>query len=73
MGICQTDTADCLLAKYVQSRTPDDGWKDRPIHVQFRSKVNKIDTLGHLVGFTIGIVSVYILIALSTIIRLIHV
>ena len=23
----------CLLL-YVQSRTPDDGWKDRPKHVQ---------------------------------------
>jgi len=44
-GICQTDTADCLLASsqqylfdiclllYVQSWSPDDGRKDRPKHV----------------------------------------
>ena len=45
-GICQTDTADCLLASrqrylfdkclllYVQSLTPDDERKDRPKHVE---------------------------------------
>jgi len=44
-GICQTDTAVCLLATrqqylfdkclllYVQSWTPDDGRKNRPKHV----------------------------------------
>jgi len=48
-GICQTDTAVCLLAGqqylfdrylllYVQSRTPDDGRKHRPKHVEYRSK-----------------------------------
>jgi len=40
-GICQTDTADCLLALllYVQSCTPDDGRKDRPKHVECHSKL----------------------------------
>jgi len=44
-GICQTDTAVCLLASrqqylfdicllvYLRSWTPDDGRKDRPKHV----------------------------------------
>jgi len=44
-GICQTDTAECLLASiqqhlfdiylllYIQSWAPDDGRKDRPKHV----------------------------------------
>ena len=52
-GICQTDTAVCLLAgrqqylfdkcllQYVQSWTPDDGWKDRPKHVEcYSNKIN---------------------------------
>jgi len=61
-GICQTDTADCLLAGtfppassqqylfdtylmlYVQSQTPDDGWKDRPKHVKCHYKIKKIYT-----------------------------
>ena len=34
-GVCQTDTALCLLA----SRTPDDGRKDRPKHVECHSKI----------------------------------
>jgi hypothetical protein len=45
LGVCQTDSADCLLAGnqqnlfdihlmlYVQSSTPDDRRKDRPKHV----------------------------------------
>ena len=49
-GICQTDTANSLLASsqqylfdiclllYVQSLTPDDGQKDRPKHVECYSK-----------------------------------
>jgi hypothetical protein len=40
---------------YVQSCTPDDGRKDRPKHVECHSKINKFDTLVHLVGFNIGI------------------
>jgi hypothetical protein len=78
-GICQTDTADCLLRRtrwnisyplasrqqylldkclllYVQSCTPDDGRKDHLKHAQRHSKINKFDTLVHLVGFTIGII-----------------
>ena len=63
----QTDIAVCLLAsrqqylfdkcllQYVQSYTPDDGRKDRPKYVECYSKVNKFDTLVHLVGFTVGI------------------
>jgi len=66
-GICQTDTAVCLLANsqqclfdrclllYVQSSTPDDGRKDRPKHVDCHSKINKFDALVHLFDFTIGI------------------
>jgi len=50
-GVCQTDTAYCLLAStqqylfdkcllpYVQSRTPDDGRKDCPKHVECHSKL----------------------------------
>ena len=45
---------NCLLL-YVQSWTPDDGRKYRPKHVECHSKLNKFDTLVHLVGFTIGI------------------
>jgi len=44
----------CLLL-YVQSWTPDDGRKDRPKHVECDSKINKFETLVHLVGFTIEI------------------
>ena len=44
----------CLLL-YVQSLRPDDGWKDCSKHVECHSKINKFDTLVHLVGFTIGI------------------
>ena len=40
---------------YVQSWTPDDGRKDRPKHVECYSKINKFDTLVHLVGFSIEI------------------
>jgi len=43
-GICQTDTAVCLLAGtrlllYVRFWTPDDGRKDRPKHVECHSKI----------------------------------
>jgi hypothetical protein len=50
-GICQTDTAVCLLVGtckqanssiwllYVQSWTADDGRKDRPKHVELHSKI----------------------------------
>ena len=49
-SICQTDTAVLLASKqqylfdkclllYVQSCTPDDGRKDRPKHVECRSKI----------------------------------
>jgi hypothetical protein len=44
----------CLLL-YVQSCTPDDGWKDCLKRVERFSKTNKFDTLVHLVGFTVGI------------------
>ena len=55
----QTDNAVCLLANrqqylfdirlllYVQSRTPDDGRKDCPKHIEFHSK-NKFEKLVHL-------------------------
>ena len=45
--------SDKRLLLYVQSRTPDDGRKDRPKHVECHSKINKFLTLVHLVGFTI--------------------
>ena len=50
-GICQTDTAVCLLKSrqrylfdmclllYVQSWTPDDGRKDRPKNVECHYKI----------------------------------
>jgi hypothetical protein len=40
---------------YVQSQTPDDGWKDRPQHVQCYYKKKKNEKLVHLIGFTIEI------------------
>jgi len=40
------------------SWTADDGQKDRPKHVECHSKINKFDTLVHLVGFTIEILLV---------------
>jgi hypothetical protein len=40
---------------YVQSSTPDDGWKDRLTHVECYSKINKYEKLVHLVGFAIEI------------------
>ena len=52
-GICQTDTVIRLLL-YAQSY-PDDGRKNRPKHIECHYKINKFDTLVHLVGFTIGI------------------
>ena len=54
-GICQTDTVWQL---YVRSWTPDDGRKERPKHVECHSKIKekKVDTLMHLVGFTIEII-----------------
>ena len=67
IGVCQTDTAVCLLASqqqylfdkclllYVQSWTADDGRKGRPKHVECYSKWNKIETSVHLVGFAIEI------------------
>ena len=36
-GICQTDSANCLLASSQQ--TPDDGRKDRPKHVECYYKI----------------------------------
>ena len=45
----------CLLL-YVQSCTADDGWKDCPKNVERLSKINKFDTLVHLVGFTVEII-----------------
>ena len=48
----------CLLL-YVQSCIPDDGRKDRPKRVECLSKINKFDTLAHLVGFTIGITQIF--------------
>ena len=41
------------LLLYVQSWTPEDGQKDRQKHVECHSKINKFDTLVHLIGFTI--------------------
>jgi len=47
---------DIRLLLYVQSRTPDDGRKDRPKHVElFQNKINLFETLVHLLGFTIEI------------------
>ena len=46
---------DICMLLYVQSCTPNDGRKDRPKHVQCHSKINKFDTLVHLVGLPIGI------------------
>jgi len=37
------------------SCTPDDGREDRPKHVECHSKINNVDTLVHLFGFTIEI------------------
>jgi len=62
-GICHTGYADCLLANSqhnlyellcVQCKTPDDGQKTFPKHVEFYSK-NKFEKLVHLVCFIIRI------------------
>jgi len=45
-----TKLCDIYLMVYVQSWTPDDGWEDRPIYVEWYSINSKIV---HLVGFTI--------------------
>ena len=45
-------TAVPVWLLYVHSRTPDDGRKDRPKHVEYHSKIKYLDTLVHLVGFT---------------------
>ena len=47
---------DICLLLYIQSWTPGDGRKDRPKYVECHSKINKFDTLVHLVGFTIVII-----------------
>jgi len=47
--------SDICLLLHVQSRTPDDGWKDRLKHAECHSKINKFETLVHMVGFTIEI------------------
>jgi len=52
----QTAVFDICLLLYVQSWTSDDGRKDRLKHVDYHSKINKLDTLVHLVGFTIEII-----------------
>ena len=46
---------DISLLLYVQSWTPDGGRKDRPKHIDCYTKINKFETLVHLVGFTIEI------------------
>ena len=42
----------CLLL-YVLSWTPDDGWENRPKHVECHSKINEFEPLVNLVGFNI--------------------
>ena len=39
-----------ILLLYVQRKTPDDGQRNCPKHVEFYSK-NKFEKLVHLVGF----------------------
>ena len=47
--------SDKCLFLYVQSWSPVDGRKNGPKRVECHYKINKFDTLVHLVGFTIGI------------------
>ena len=54
--LASKQTAVSVWLLYVQSLTLDDGRKDRPKHVECHSKINKFDTLAHLVGFTIQII-----------------
>jgi hypothetical protein len=47
-------SADPYLLLCLQSKTPDDGQRNCPKHVEFYSK-NKLEKLVHLVGFIIRI------------------
>jgi hypothetical protein len=48
---------DIYLKLYVWSRTPDDGWRDRPKHVEWYLINSK--KIVHLVGFTTDMKSLY--------------
>jgi hypothetical protein len=45
----------CYLLASKQITVSDDGRKDRPKHMECLSKINKLEKLVHLVGFTIEI------------------
>jgi len=40
---------------YTQFWAPDDGWKDRPKHVERFTRINNLRSQVHVVGCTIGI------------------
>jgi len=46
----------CYLLASRQITVSDDGRKDRPKHMECLSKINKLEKLVHLVGFTIRII-----------------
>jgi len=54
----QHNLYDIYLLLCVQYETPDDGQRNCPKHVEFYSK-NKFEKLVHLVGFTIGIITMH--------------
>ena len=51
-GICHTGLLTYTIALCVQSKTPDDGQRNCPKHVEFHPK-NKFEKWMHLVGFTL--------------------
>ena len=52
--ICREKPVWCITLLYVQWKTPDDGQRNCPKHVEFYSK-NKFEKLVHQVGFVIRI------------------
>jgi len=54
----QQNLFDIYLLLYVQSGTPDDGWKGRLKHVVLFQNKNKFEKLVHLVGITIETIPV---------------
>jgi len=53
-GCQQTCTTNIIVMCTVKNKTPDDGQRNCPIHVDFYSK-NKFEKLLHLVGFILRI------------------
>jgi len=60
----QQNLYDIYLLLCIQYKTPDDGQKTCPKHVEFYSK-NKFVKLVHLVGFIIRLCDIYLLLCIQ--------